>query len=659
MDGDLNNATAKENVATLLPQVTPNGPILSKGLDDDFDDTLNNEISNASSEIKNNDEKIIDQKEKDLKSMMQNTIYESVEDEVINAETSSDVSRDTRKLIAKVYNLQIDIAKAEVNNDDKNDKKVIDLKREYIHQKTALANIKKNASGALKKAINEVEKVAKEASTKYIEEIKKENDEKERVQEGVAISDINGYFITEMNHAKGILSDAVMGTELKTVGQIKDTVVDKNEVIKAYPDAIKKATEYGNQIKAVRKIADQVFARYKNIKLNNTISFDNAVEKLTGDNIEPNFHKFGNKYVYMVAEALYSFDCPYGTKSDKLTIFTMALHYMRKMVQDIQKLNKNPMVIVKCETYDYKKDKIKGVVITATIRASLGKAETTDKNKVVKESTDEPVKEVSPELKRLDEKRGKLAELNADLKEAKEKLIKTGDHIYENKIKGLTAKIEKLDSELKKDEEKLKKEEKKIKEVKESVGILTMESKDMEESIRPIVEKLNAKGYKVKYASPGHNNLRKKEDHEPDGVYYGKLYSDARIMFADKYDFPDAPKYWHWRDVDGCSYLDITPEKYDDKSGDTPNDAFTKWKDNYMNSLKSFVDSLPDNKGNKENEDDEVKESVNEFADNVIDSIYERMGLLDDMEDEISNYTESMTLNSDNTLLKELDNLLS
>ena len=61
----------------------------------------------------------------------------------------------------------------------------------------------------------------------------------------------------------------------------------------------------------------------------------------------------------------------------------------------------------------------------------------------------------------------------------------------------------------------------------------------------------------------------------------------------------------------------------------------------------------------KENEDDEVKESVNEFADNVIDSIYERMGLLDDMEDEISNYTESMTLNSNNTLLKELDNLLS
>ena len=73
------------------------------------------------------------------------------------------------------------------------------------------------------------------------------------------------------------------------------------------------------------------------------------------------------------------------------------------------------------------------------------------------------------------------------------------------------------------------------KEVKESVGILTMESKDMEESIRQIVDKLNAKGYKVKYASPGHNNLRKKEDHEPDGVYYGKLYSDARIMFDDKY----------------------------------------------------------------------------------------------------------------------------
>lgn len=33
----------------------------------------------------------------------------------------------------------------------------------------------------------------------------------------------------------------------------------------------------------------------------------------------------------------------------------------------------------------------------------------------------------------------------------------------------------------------------------------------MEDEIKPIVDKLNKKGYKVKYASPGHNKLRKKK----------------------------------------------------------------------------------------------------------------------------------------------------
>ncbi len=116
------------------------------------------------------------------------------------------------------------------------------------------------------------------------------------------------------------------------------------------------------------------------------------------------------------------------------------------------------------------------------------------------------------------------------------------------------------------------------------------EAAHIESEIKPIVDKLNSKGFKVKYASPGHSKLRKKEDNEPDGVYYGKLYSDARIMFADKYDF-NAPKYWMHRDVDNCSYLDIIPVKYDKADG-SPDEAFAKWKDNYMDSLRKFADSL-------------------------------------------------------------------
>ena len=115
------------------------------------------------------------------------------------------------------------------------------------------------------------------------------------------------------------------------------------------------------------------------------------------------------------------------------------------------------------------------------------------------------------------------------------------------------------------------------------------EAADMEDEIKPIVNKLNSKGYKVKYASPGHN-IRKKEDTDSNGIYYGRLYSDARIMFDKKYDF-EAPKYWMHREVDKCSYLDIIPVKYEDKYG-TPDEAFAKWKDSYMDSLREFADSL-------------------------------------------------------------------
>lgn len=178
------------------------------------------------------------------------------------------------------------------------------------------------------------------------------------------------------------------------------------------------------------------------------------------------------------------------------------------------------------------------------------------------------------------------------------------------------------------------------------------EAANMEGEIKPIVDKLNSKGYKVKYASPGHKKLRKKEDAQPDGVYYSKLYSDARVMFDDKYSFPDAPKYWHWRDVDGCSYLDITPINYD-KSEGTPDEAFAKWKDNYMDSLKSFVDGLKDN-SNKE-----IKESVDEFANSFIEEMFEKMGI-NDLNDSAFLVNESVNdIASSKNLIEELDNLLA
>ena len=266
--------------------------------------------------------------------------------------------------------------------------------------------------------------------------------------------------------------------------------------------------------------------------------------------------------------------------------------------------------------------------------------EVTESVDLIIEKTDDDKKVLSPELKRIDFKRGKLADLERELEKAQSKFIDTGDVAYEKKVTGLTYKIEKLKKEIAEDEAKVKKA------TQESV-VLT-EAANMEDEIKPIVNKLNEKGYKVKYASPGHRNLRKKEDKEPDGVYYDKLYSDARIMFKDLYKFPDAPKYWHWREVDGCSYLDISPLSYNKKDG-TPDEAFAKWKENYMNSLKKFVDDL----GSKE---DEVKESINEFVESMMDDIFLKMGFdeLEMVNESVEDYTDSY-----DKVLEEMDNLLS
>lgn len=121
---------------------------------------------------------------------------------------------------------------------------------------------------------------------------------------------------------------------------------------------------------------------------------------------------------------------------------------------------------------------------------------------------------------------------------------------------------------------------------------VTSEAADMEPEIKPIVDKLNSLGYTVKYASPGHTKLRKKEDNERDGKYYGKLYTDARIMFTSDYKLPDAPKGWKWRTVDKKDYLDVIPKEHDPKDG-SPDEAFNKWKKEYMDSLRNWANSLP------------------------------------------------------------------
>lgn len=128
--------------------------------------------------------------------------------------------------------------------------------------------------------------------------------------------------------------------------------------------------------------------------------------------------------------------------------------------------------------------------------------------------------------------------------------------------------------------------------------------KDIEDDIALLVKSLEDKGYYVKYASPGHPSLVKSEDYKKDKVYYDSLYSDARIVFSNKYDFPRAPEYWYWKQVPNkVSYLDIKPLEYDgpdDKK--TVKNEYYKWKRNYMNSLKDWIKELPYNNSKEVNE---------------------------------------------------------
>jgi|GEM_PF-6677344 len=237
------------------------------------------------------------------------------------------------------------------------------------------------------------------------------------------------------------------------------------------------------------------------------------------------------------------------------------------------------------------------------------------------------------------EERDKINEYKDKRREAIEQYKTTGKESYKVKVQGLNYLIDKSTEN--------------IKNMTESARAV-IEKANMEDEIKPIVDKLNKKGYKVKYASPGHNKLRKKEDKEPDGVYYGHLYSDARIMFKENYNFDTAPDGWHWRLVDNCSYLDITPKVYNAKKDGTPDQAFAKWKAEYMKSLSDYVDQLESKDDLVANPDENVEESVfNDEVDETIDVMTE--SLVDDYLDDLLNISEST--HSSDDLLDEIDEL--
>lgn len=156
--------------------------------------------------------------------------------------------------------------------------------------------------------------------------------------------------------------------------------------------------------------------------------------------------------------------------------------------------------------------------------------------------------------------------------------------------------------------------------------IVLNEGNNIDKEIANVIAILNAKGFKTKYSSAGHTQLRKKDDRDRDGVYYDKLYTDARIMFQDDFRFPTPPKHWKIKNVDGCDYLQPIPRRYNEKDG-TPDEAFAKWKAEYMQTLRTWANNLPEKTETSKiiMKNGDIAESSKELFDDFNNDIYDEI----------------------------------
>ena len=149
--------------------------------------------------------------------------------------------------------------------------------------------------------------------------------------------------------------------------------------------------------------------------------------------------------------------------------------------------------------------------------------------------------------------------------------------------------------------------------------------KNLDPEMKPLIDKLHQKGYKTTASSSGHKNVIIKKDGDRDNVANEHYYGDARLVFADKYNFGKAPTYWYWKKVDNgdkVDYLDIKQVKADEWPD--PSEKFANWKKNYMKSLSDWIESLPDISNEKKDVVDEACETEsNTDLDTAIDTMFE------------------------------------
>lgn len=126
------------------------------------------------------------------------------------------------------------------------------------------------------------------------------------------------------------------------------------------------------------------------------------------------------------------------------------------------------------------------------------------------------------------------------------------------------------------------------------------------DKIEPAVKKLENKGYRVKYASPGHSNTHFSNDQNKDGVINGKLVGTGRIIFEKDYHFENSPEGWSWKVLsNGFKALYVKPLSYNPDSGKSAKEAFLEWQSKYMSELNKWIEQLPHMGSDKDGKPDE------------------------------------------------------
>lgn len=462
----------------------------------------------------------------------------------------------------------------------------------------------------------------------------------------------------------------------------KETVVSLTEVTKNVEGSAERIKELMKGGTKVSTLIANVYSKFGNDVDTVTKNKISKISFKSSGEPKVTYTRVGNRYIMTyVSGTMIVFPFRHKENDNKASYTEKgaASSYLKKMLTEIKKLNVMDEVSFKLQPADSKSPDMIGLYATFRVILGAGKNEKkddkvavatqksvapeevkkdapVDSEKTVKtesplhesiygylftESDDEEVnpelKSVNLEIKRLDEYRARVADAQRKYDEAEADYMRDSNAENEKRMRGWGTVLSKATKELKEVEDSLEDR----KDALTEAAMILEAKRNISEEIKPIVDIFNKKGYKVKYASPGYVDERKKNDRDKDGVYYGKTYSTARIMFDGPYTLPTPPEGWHIREVDGCTYLDVNPKNVDKPDREDLQEIH----DELLASLQKFAEDLEPYNSDKvsDTKEDVVGAPTNESFDfdNMIDSV-EDINMDDSRYKEERAYTESM-----------------